>query len=189
MNYKFGVYGDSIAFGYGNNNTSWFDELYSETQAIKLAQNGEQIEDVLRKMKKDINGYDTLILAVGINNLLSKTPKSNQINIHNLIHQYEEVLKVAQIKASNVVVQSVLPVMEELFPSQNWLNEDKWAFNADVESFNQKLVELCKKYQAKYIDSYTKFCSENLSDFYIDAVHLNKLGQEKLARVYKYNSV
>ena len=47
MNYKFGVYGDSIAFGYGNNNQSWFDELYLGSNALKLAQNGEKIEDVL----------------------------------------------------------------------------------------------------------------------------------------------
>lgn len=39
MNYKFGVYGDSIAFGYGNNNQSWFDELYLGNEALKLAQN------------------------------------------------------------------------------------------------------------------------------------------------------
>lgn len=53
MNYKFGVYGDSIAFGYGNNNQSWFDELYLGNEALKLAQNGEKIEDVLSKIKQD----------------------------------------------------------------------------------------------------------------------------------------
>ena len=67
MNYKFGVYGDSIAFGYGNNNQSWFDELYLGNEALKLAQNGEQIEGVLRKIKQDDNHYDTLFMAVGIN--------------------------------------------------------------------------------------------------------------------------
>ena len=48
MNYKFGVYGDSIAFGYGNNNQSWFDELYLGNEALKLAQNGEKINPDLR---------------------------------------------------------------------------------------------------------------------------------------------
>ena len=55
MNYRFGVYGDSIAFGYGNNNHSWFDELYFANEALKLAQNGEKIEDVLNKIKQDNN--------------------------------------------------------------------------------------------------------------------------------------
>ena len=184
MNYKFGVYGDSIAFSYGNNNQSWFDELYLGNEALKLAQNGEQIEGVLRKIKQDDNHYDTLFLAVGINNLLSGAPKPKQIDISSLINQYEEVLKVAKTKASNIVVQSVLPVREELFPNQAWLDENKWGFNADVETFNQKLAKLCETHQIKYLDAYTNFSLLDLSKIYIDAVHLNKEGQQELAMVY-----
>ena len=184
MNYKFGVYGDSIAFGYGNNNQSWFDELYLGNEALKLAQNGEQIEGILRKIKQDDNHYDTLFLAVGINNLLSGAPKPNKIDISSLINQYEEVLKVAKTKASNIIVQSVLPIREELFPNQAWLDEDKWGFNADVETFNQKLAKLCETHQIKYLDAYTSFCLLDLSKIYIDAVHLNKEGQQELAMVY-----
>ncbi len=185
MNYKFGVYGDSIAFGYGNNNHSWFDELYLGSNALKLAQNGEKIEDVLSKIKQDNNHYDTLFFAVGINDLLSGIPKPNQIDISSLINQYEEVLKVAQTNASNIIVQSVLPVREELFPNQDWLDEDKWGFNADVETFNQKLAKLCETHQIKYLDAYTNFSLLDLSKIYIDAVHLNKEGQQELAMVYK----
>ena len=188
MNYKFGVYGDSIAFGYGNNNQSWFDELYLGNEALKLAQNGEKIEDVLSKIKQDNNHYDTLFLAVGINNLLSGIPKPNQIDISSLINQYEEVLKVAKTKASNIIVQSVLPVREELFPNQDWLDENKWGLNADVETFNQKLAELCEKHQIKYLNAYTNFSSLDLSKIYMDAVLLNKVGQQELAMVYRKHS-
>lgn len=211
MNYKFGVYGDSIAFGYGNNNQSWFDILFSKSsfidtkftdilniklgdnyddilssrQSLKLAQNGEQIEGVLRKIKQDDNHYDTLFLAVGINNLLSGAPKPNQIDISSLINQYEEVLKVAKTKASNIIVQSVLPVREELFPNQDWLDEDKWAFNSDIEIFNQKLLQLCSEFNVAYLDTYSEFCTKNLAERYIDAVHLNKQGQSELAKIYR----
>jgi len=185
MNYKFGVYGDSIAFGYGNNNQSWFDELYLGSNALKLAQNGEQIEGVLHKIKQDDNHYDTLFLAVGINNLLSGAPKPNQIDISSLINQYEEVLKVAQTKASNIVVQSVLPVREELFPNQAWLDEDKWALNSDIELFNQKLLQLCSEFNVAYLDTYSEFCTKNLAERNIDAVHLNKVGQQELAKIYR----
>lgn len=185
MNYKFGVYGDSIAFGYGNNNQSWFDELYLGSNALKLAQNGEKIEDVLNKIKQDNNHYDTLFFAVGINDLLSTSPQSNQIAISEFIGKYKEILEIAKNKASRIVVQSVLPVREELFPNQVWLDEDKWGFNADVETFNQKLAELCEKHQIKYLDVYTSFCSLDLSKIYIDAVHLNKVGQQELAKIYR----
>ena len=184
MTYKFCVYGDSIAFGYGNNSQSWFDELYLRNEALKLAQNGEKIADVLCKIKQDNNYYGTLIFAVGINDLLSKTPKPDQIDISSLINQYEKILKTAKTKASNIIVQSVLPVREELFPNQDWLDDDKWGFNADVETFNQKLAGLCEKHQIKYLDVYTGFCSLDLSKIYMDAVHLNKQGQSELANVY-----
>ena len=115
MNYRFAVYGDSIAFGYGNNNQSWFDEIYLENEDLKLAQNGEKIEDVLTKIKQDNNHYDTLFLAVGINDLLSTSPQNNQIPIPELISKYKEILEIAQNKSSKIVVQSVLPAREELY--------------------------------------------------------------------------
>ena len=94
-------------------------------------------------------------------------------------------MKVAKTKASNIIVQSVLPVREELFPYQDWLDEDKWGFNSDIEIFNQKLAELCETHQIKYLDVYTSFCSLDLSKIYIDAVHLNKQGQSELAKIYR----
>jgi len=185
MNYKFGVYGDSIAFGYGNNNQSWFDELYFRNKGLKLAQNGEKIEDVLHKIKQDNNHYDTLFLALGINDLLSTSPQNNQIIISELIGKYQKVLEIAQNKASKVIVQSVLPVREELFPNQVWLDENKWVFNSDIELFNQKLAKLCSEINTHYLDAYSEFSVKKLTELYIDAVHLNKLGQCKLAKVYK----
>ena len=185
MNYKFGVYGDSIAFGYGNNNQSWFDELYLGSNALKLAQNGEKIEDVLSKIKQDNNHYDTLFFAVGINDLLSTSPQSNQIAISELIGKYKEILEIAKNKASRIVVQSVLPAREELFPNQAWLDEDKWAFNSDIEIFNQKLLQLCSEFNVAYLDTYSEFCTKNLAERYIDAVHLNKVGQSEHAKIYR----
>ena len=185
MNYRFGVYGDSIAFGYGNNNHSWFDELYFANEALKLAQNGEKIEDVLNKIKQDNNHYDALFLAVGINDLLSTSPQSNQIAISELISNYKEILEIAQNKALKVIVQSALPAREELFPNQAWLDEDKWAFNSDIELFNQKLAELCSELNVEYLEAYSEFCDKNLAELYIDAVHLNELGQSELVRIYR----
>ena len=126
-----------------------------------------------------------MFFAVGINNLLSGIPKPDQIDIPSLINQYEEILKTAKTKASNIIVQSVLPVREELFPNQDWLDEDKWGFNADVETFNQKLAKLCETHQIKYLDAYTNFSSLDLSKIYMDAVHLNKEGQQELAKIYR----
>ena len=185
MNYRFGVYGDSIAFGYGNNNRSWFDEFYFGNEALKLAKNGERVEDILSKITQDNNHYNTLFLAAGINDLLSTSPQSNQIAISILIGKYKEILEIAKNKASKIIVQSVLPARESLFPNQAWLDEDKWAFNSDIEFFNQKLGELCTELHVEYLDAYSEFCTKNLNELYIDAVHLNKQGQKELAKIYK----
>ena len=180
MNYKFGVYGDSIAFGYGNNNQSWFDLLSCDNEAIKLAKNGETISNILQKIQKDTSNYETLYIAVGVNDLLSTRAVPGQKIFTDLISQYEEIIKVARLRSTNVVVQSLLPVREDLFPNQDWLDKDKWCFNQDIEGFNKLLKGLCDKYQIKYIDAYSEFCHLNLSELYIDAVHLNKKGQDKL---------
>lgn len=184
MTYKFGVYGDSIAFGYGNNNQSWFDLISVNNKSIKLAQNGETIDNVLEKIKKDTNTYDTLIFAVGVNDLLFSSPKTNQTAFSNLISQYEEILRIAKLKAKKIIVQSILPVREKLFPNQDWLDTPKWCFNKDILKFNKQLNELCIKLKFEYLDLYSEFSSENLADNYIDAVHLNKFGQEKLANIF-----
>ena len=53
MEYALGVYGDSIAFGYGNEDGSWFDKLEGFSSKIKMAQNGEIINNVLLKISAD----------------------------------------------------------------------------------------------------------------------------------------
>lgn len=185
MNYTLAVYGDSIAFGYGNYSQSWFDYLSVGVSALKLAQNGEKIADVLGKIQKDTNHYNTLILAVGVNDLLQSVPARQYPFTSLLIEQYSNILEIAKKIAKNVVVQSVLPVIEELFPQQEWLDEKMWVFNETIATFNYALKELCKCYEVKYIDVYSEFFSLSVSDIYVDAVHLNNVGQQKLYEFYR----
>ena len=183
MNYKFGVYGDSIAYGYGNNSKSWFDILFGDF-SLKQAQNGEKIADVLYKIKQDSNYYDTLFIAVGINDLLISKPKISPNILQNLINDYKKILESASTRATQIIVQSVLPVREELFPHQAWLDENKWAYNSDIMLFNQKLSNLCAEQEIKYLDTYNSFSQKNLANLYVDAVHLNQTGQNELATLY-----
>ena len=126
-----------------------------------------------------------MFFAIGINNLLLSHNKHCKIDFDLLIKQYEEILKIAQNRASYIIVQSLLPVLEELFPKQDWLDEDKWIFNTDIKAFNDNLGKLCNKYNVRYLDLYDEFYSLDLKDFYIDALHLNNMGQKKLANFYK----
>lgn len=186
MDYQLAVYGDSIAFGYGNRGISWFDYLSEGANSLKLAQNGEKITEVLNKLKSDDNHYSNLIIAVGINDLLQDAQNPNNLSLSLLLDSYEEMLKIASVLSGNIVVQSVLPIREELFPTQEWLDCDKWAFNENICKFNNALLELSKKYSAIYVDAYSVFSELHLGDVYFDAVHLNNVGQRKLFEIYNY---
>lgn len=185
MDYKFGVYGDSIVFGYGNNGRSWFDILANEQVVIKLAQNGEKTTDVLRKIEKDNNHYQILILAVGINDLLQNDNIPANCDVETIIENYEKILDIAVKKADKIIIQSVLPVREELFPEQNWLDKPQWVFNTNIEKFNIKLRNLAQVKKVIFFNAYDKFTLIELNEVQIDAVHLNKNGNLVLAELYQ----
>ena len=184
MEYLLGVYGDSIAFGYGNDK-SWFDCLDNFSPKIKMAQNGEIINNVLLKILADTNTYQTLIIAVGINNFLSDSPVNDNPEVAKKIVEYEEVLKVAKTRAKHIVVQSVLPVIENKFPNQKYLDDPRWIFNVNAVEFNKMLKPLAQKYGAQYVDAFSVFNSKNLEDLYFDGVHPNATGQNLLLEIYE----
>ena len=184
MEYALGVYGDSIAFGYGNEDGSWFDKLEGFSSKIKMAQNGEIINNVLLKISADSNTYQTLILAVGINNFLNTSPINDNPKVEEKILEYEEVLKIAKTKAKHIVVQSVLPVIESKFPNQAYLDDPRWVFNANAIAFNKMLKPLAQKYGAQFVDAFSVFNAKNLEDVYFDGIHPNVTGQNLLLEIY-----
>lgn len=184
MNYKFGVYGDSIAFGFGTDGKSWFDILTNKQTAAKFAQNGEKIIDVINKIKHDGNHYQILILAVGINDLLQSTHNPSDCNVAVIVKAYQQILSTALKIADKIIVQAVLPIRESLFPKQDWLDEPKWAFNINIEKFNLLLHDLSYQNNALFLDAYNQFASISSDKILSDAVHLNNKGQIMLAEFY-----
>lgn len=54
-----------------------------------------------------------------------------------------------------------------------------------MQKFNQNILNLTKKHGLIYLDTYNRFKVLQLSEFYIDAVHLNEQGQQNLFREYE----
>lgn len=183
---EYGIYGDSIAVGYGNNNRSWFDNLTADKAALKLAQNGAKIADVATALANDNNYYQTLFIAVGINDLLlpKAAPSSDIVRVWSC---YETLLEKAAYLTDRLIIQSVLPVRENLFPKQEWLTEPMWAFNENICNFNDALRRQAYLYNALFIDAFAGFKKVLLSGYYTDAVHLNASGQDLLLRIYQDN--
>lgn len=189
VDYRFCVYGDSIAFGYGVDGYSWFDVLTQTESSLKKAQNGEKIADVADKLKQESFSYGVVIIAVGINDLLFPYHSGYSVPFSDLMAKYGTVLDFASAKADKVVVQAVLPVREKLFPKQDWLDCPKQVFNRDIVAFNRNLSFLCRKKGVAYLDAYSVFDGLELSEFYLDAVHLNRAGQEKLCDFYRESGI
>lgn len=185
MKYSIGVYGDSISFGYGNNDISWFDLLTGFKNKLKLSQNGETINNVLTKISEDDNTYETLIIAVGVNNFLQISPVADDSQMQNSMLMYENILKIALQKSDKVVLQNLLPVIENKFPNQKYLDDPKYIFNCNIISFNKFLERLSVKYGVMLIDAYTFFNKNHLDELYFDGVHPNEQGQILLLKIYQ----
>lgn len=185
MNYEISVYGDSIAYGYGSNNKSWFDNIINFNNKIKNAQNGETTSAVLEKLIKDTNTYNIIIIAVGVNDLLQESRKAEDFVNIKLMAQYNQIIAIAKTKADKVIIQSVLPVIEKRFPNQSWLDTPQYAFNKTIETFNHMLQYLAKEHGITYLDIYEIFKTKELEKIYTDAVHLNSEGQKELQNIYQ----
>ncbi len=175
---KVAVYGDSIAYGFGSGDKSWFDLLPDNYQKSKFAVNGAITEEVLEEILKHDEKFDIIFLAVGINDLF------NMINFNYgfLLEQYEEILNIAKEKANKVVVQAVLPMLETgTFPI--WFQREE-PLKLIIESFNIKLAELAKNRGCIFVDAHSEFLKLDLTKFYADDVHLNRAGQQKLFEIY-----
>ena len=149
MDYKISVYGDSIAYGYGSNNKSWFDGLTAFKNKIKNAQNGETTSNVLDKLIKDTNTYDIIIIAVGINDLLQESRKAEDFVNIKLMAQYNQILTIAKTKADKIIIQSVLPVIENRFPNHNeigvFYKDDKEVIRTTGEVSEEELLKIIEE--------------------------------------------
>ena len=172
MKYSVGVYGDSISFGYGNNDVSWFDLLSGFKNKLKLSQNGETINNVLTKISEDDNTYEI-------------SPVADDSQMQNSMLMYENILKIALQKSDKVVLQNLLPVIENKFPNQKYLDAPKYVFNCNIVSFNKFLERLSVKYGVMLIDAYTFFNKKRLDEVYFDGVHPNEQGQILLLQIYQ----
>ena len=115
---------------------------------------------------------------------MQDSPVVDTSSVNKYIKQYEQILQIAEKISSKIVVQSLLPVIENKFPNQKYLDEPKWIFNINVIEFNKLLKTLAQKYHAQYVDTYSVFNKQNLSTLYFDAVHPNGLGQTLLFDIY-----
>lgn len=185
MKNKYVFLGDSLIFGYGvKPKDNWINKLKTtyDLDIHNKGINGSTSTDMLVRFQKDvINLYpNILFLMAGTNDLLSNRP------VTSIINNIEVMIKDALSNNIEVYIgipPNIIPEMaNELF-----MRSDTYDYcNENLPLLRNELLNLCTSYSLKYIDFYS--LTENakeLSNLYVDGIHLNPQGQNLLFKTAK----
>lgn len=191
MSYKvIAVLGDSISQGlFDESGFGWFGRLSNmisnknEKYAFhNISMNGDKICDSYHRFASECTtrDIDTLIIAVGTNDLLRQGSPDAQLDISKELRgQYwDSLLDMAKTKIKQIVVLDVLPVREEI---EDDGEVDIYQFNKDIEEYNKQIEKICSEKKIIFIKLYDKWAKRDLSDYYVDSGHPNGAGHQLIA--------
>jgi lysophospholipase L1-like esterase len=129
---------------------------------------GEKSSEILFRLPEVIDkNPDVLFVMMGINDL------GDGIDVTEVIENYSKLI--AQVRKAgdiNLVVQSLLPVNFQLFPT-NVFNSEK------IRLINNLLINLCKEENITFVDLYSSlstYSNELMKEYTYDGLHLNDAG-------------
>lgn len=185
MKNKYVFLGDSLIFGYGvKPKDNWVNKLKTtyDLDIHNKGINGSTSTDMLVRFQKDVIDLspNILFLMAGTNDLLSNRP------VTSIINNIEVMIKDALSNNIEVYIgipPNIIPEMaNELF-----MKCDTYDYcNENLPLLRNELLNLCNFYSLKYIDFYS--LTENvkeLSNLYLDGIHLNPQGQNLLFKTAK----
>lgn len=185
MKNKYVFLGDSLIFGYGvKPKDNWVNKLKTtyDLDIHNKGINGSTSTDMLVRFQKDVIDLspNILFLMAGTNDLLSNRP------VTSIINNIEVMIKDALSNNIEVYIgipPNIIPEMaNELF-----MKCDTYDYcNESLPLLRNELLNLCNFYSLKYIDFYS--LTENakeLSNLYLDGIHLNPQGQNLLFKTAK----
>lgn len=185
MKNKYVFLGDSLIFGYGVKPKDNWVNKFKTTYDLDIHNkgiNGSTSTDMLVRFKKDVIDLspNILFLMAGTNDLLSNRP------VTSIINNIEVMIKDALSNNIEVYIgipPNIIPEMaHELFMKCDTYDYCK----ENLPLLRNELLNLCNSYSLKYIDFYS--LTENakeLSNLYLDGIHLNPQGQNLLFKTAK----
>ena len=174
---------------FGNSITQvWSDytDFFSDNGYLNKGISGQTTDQMLLRFKKDVvdeKPYCVVILA-GINDLAQN---NGPISLEDIFENIKSMVKIANDNNIKVILSSILPAYEFLW------NPGIYPGN-DIIFLNKKLKDLCKSFNAKYVDyhSLMKDKRDGLKDELTywrddfngyDGVHPNKKGYLKMEKI------
>lgn len=195
MSFKcIGLLGDSIAQGYfSNNNEGWFGKFITKLteqnpcaySSQNMSVHGERTTDVYHRLHSEAltKNIDILFISVGINDLIRWESVENQTDLSEGVRDemWYKILKTATKNIDQVIVTSILPVMEKRMPAFGERKRKYFNLNSDTEKYNEFLKDICKEYNVQFINLDNVWNDYDLKQVLADASHPNELGHQLVA--------
>ncbi len=168
--------GDSLTYGYGvNKNVNWVEKLINiePLTIINKGVNGNTTTDMLNRFTEDVLylSPQKIFIMGGTNDFLSNRP------INAVLENIELIIKEALTLTKEIIIGIPPTILKEdaynlFMPSPTYDYCEK-----QLPLLRCCIIELCDKYNIKYVDFYTVTLNHSHNDIFIDGIHLNAKGQ------------
>lgn len=177
MNNNFDIifFGDSLTFGYGvSKENSWVYKLTRKLCCTSLnkACNGDTTPSMLSRYYTDvlIHSPSKIFIMAGTNDLL--IGRSVNSIIENIDLMIKDAININSDSIIGIPPKIIGEIANKLFsPSQFYEYAEK-----ELPMLRKQLIDLCSKYNLKFIDFYNLTINEN--EIYLDGLHLTPSGHE-----------
>lgn len=176
---------DNIVF-FGDSITDHYplDKIYGENAPIvNSGISGYKTQDLLDKIEPMLYQYNPtkVFMLIGINDIATNTKTDNVEQLKDNLEKLVKNISENRSKAK-IYVESLYPVNKKLRGNSTPYPDD---INDKIVETNKVLKEICKKYNATYIDMYSFLVDskgELKEDFTDDGLHVNGIGYAKITK-------
>lgn len=166
---------DIVMLGDSITQYSEWQELLRNPYVLNRGVGGDTVVGVLNRLDNIVAGEPSkILLNIGINDIYKG------FTIDNIIKDYESIITIIKNESyrTDLILFSVLPV--------NNTEYNHPVNNQDVIELNKEIEDLAKKYNLKYIDTFSHFINsdnEMHPEFTYDGVHLSGEGYKLYADI------
>ncbi len=169
--------GDSLTFGYGvPKDSCWVTKIinYFNFNALNKGINGDTTASMLSRFHNDVIKYNPKIVFImgGSNDLLLNRPVSY------IIENIELMITDSLSQKFNVIIGLPPFIVSKMAYGLFSPFSDYELVENNLIILREQLINLCLKYNIKYIDFYS--LTSGKTELYLDGIHLNKEGNQAL---------
>lgn len=181
------IFGDSITWGASDHEKGgWVSRLnleylnkFDDCQVYNLGISGDTSKNVLDRFSSEIAARtpEVIIVAIGINDacLFKGVP---QVSLSDFLINIKKIIEFARSVDAELGIIGLTRVYEEKTNPVDYDDDYSWE-NDIIDTYDQKLRELCGKESISYCDVSKVLNDSNLPD----GVHPNDVGHEKLFKI------